>query len=277
VLAYWDVEPVSQGSGWGSLTAGPVPGLTDLRLVSCSAGADVRGVEFVSLLANRLNCSVTARTYLVWCFENRIWLDSRGEWQEASPNKTPTPKPTPNVVVSSSGAQVQLIGLDYIPDGGGPGNVDQLTIELRNKEGEEIVRLIDLPNPCITPARAAGAYRGQLRVLIGQNPTVRTLRIIGDYLLQDADQRDRYYYVDSQFPDALTTFVSRFIELKRVTPPARTGGNVNPLTGTESQLVPAATPRALGLNVLVPTPTPRALGLNIFMPTATPTSTNVTR
>ena len=229
VLAYWDVEPVSLGPGWGPLTTGQVPGLTDLRLVSCSAGADVHGVEFVSLLANRLNCSVTARTYLVWCFKGRIWLDSRGEWQEASPNRTPTPKPTPNVVVSPSGVQVQLIGLDYLPDGGGPVNVGQLTIELRNNEGEEIVSLIDLANACVTPARAAGAYRGQLRVLIGQNPTVRTLRIIGDYLLQDADRRDRYYYVDSRFPGALRAFVSKYSELKRVTPPAQPKNDVDPL------------------------------------------------
>lgn len=268
-ISQWNVDGKA---GWGRLITAPPPKMDGFMFLSCGTGAEDAGADLLFSMAQKLGCPVHARTFLVWCKAGEILLDNRGTWQVADPAHRPTAIPAPDVPVSTSGLQIEVVRLTYTPDGQQP-----LTMVIDPADGQSLAPRIGLSAPCRTAAYPAAYERGFLEVRTrpaggggaerGQAGawTPLTLRILGDQILQDVDRSDVYYYVTSDFHGALRTLVSRYTELKRVTPPVGGPSGTNPLTTMESKLLPTAT--ASGVK----------FGVNVVVPTATPTPSNVIR
>lgn len=221
-ISFWNVDGAA---GWGGLISAPPPPLDGFLFLSCGTGAEEAGADLLFSMAQKLNCPVHARTYLVWCKGGEILLDNQGTWQVADPSHRPTAIPAPNVRVSTSGLEIEVVRITYTPDGQQP-----LTMVVTPSDGQILAPRIGLSAPCRTTAYPAALERGFLEVRTrpagggggerGQAGvwSPLTLRILGDQILQDVSRPDAYYYVTSDFHGVLRTLVSRTMELKRVTP-----------------------------------------------------------
>lgn len=188
---------------------------SEMTILACDTGAGNEGADFLLALANAVQCPVHASTYLVWCGPGGIYLDSKSQWQTATPGHRPNPIPKPALTlrdmknfafntnnVSRTFTEVDITGmaLTRINIRG-----ERNSIQLSSDEAKGLARLIAFDEPIVVDARPAAVVTGELTLEVGGEE--HQFVIYNGSLLESAASRGTFYETLDTFPQAFAHLI----------------------------------------------------------------------
>jgi hypothetical protein len=188
-----------------------------LRLLACDVGADQTGADLLFELAKVVKRPVIGPTYLVYCGNGNVYLDPKAQWQQATPTMKPSPIPKPKFTVQAAttlkfkiegkmrtipGENAHILEFQYTSA--------QPKAELRHLDvgpATELIRLVDFTNPFepggVPLALVTGTFN--IRLKVDQKEIEKRFAIYNDEIVQDLDNAEVFYHVDSRFGEQLQT------------------------------------------------------------------------
>jgi len=180
-----------------------------LTLIGCEVASGTAGATFMARVANVVRKDVGAWTGLYWCQGLRCW--GTGTFVTVSPGQRLKPVESPVMYERSREMQTLRIqatdgGYEEIPLGAvrsvnftpiGSVPAQSGVVSLKGTDAGTFLQTIDFERPFVTMDKPASILMGQLTVIYESDTReerIRSFRVLGHSLLQDACFPKTYYY-----------------------------------------------------------------------------------
>jgi hypothetical protein len=196
-----------------------------LTLFGCEVAAGTAGDKLLTLVANTIRKPVGAWTGNVWCSSTSVY--GTGTFITKNPGAKAieyiledAPKmysdeaePLQVMRLASHGEEFEdvkpdhIISVHFSPVGSFAGVSDIRTMRAERADALSVLQRIDLENPFVTEDKPGAIHVGMLNVSYGVSGShdehIRTFKVLGSSLLQDATYPNTYYYASQELQQLL--------------------------------------------------------------------------